>query len=75
MAKTIFIVIICLAIVITIIFSIGQNSTDKSTIIDCDTLCKQMGSKGWSFPGVRPIGTFFYSKEECIPACQNRFKK
>ena len=65
-------VLAVLIIIFGISFWVGQgiNSTAK---IDCNTLCFQAGNN-WLFPGAGN-GNIFPTQDDCISACQTRFKK
>lgn len=49
---------------------IGDSKTKKS----CETACVQIRDMGWMFPGMKP-GNPLSSRENCVSACQARFKK
>lgn len=70
------VIIVILIIILAIIIWDGQKTTNPKIEINCQTACHQIGNNNWIFPGAGPISVnIFSTKEDCISACQARFKK
>jgi hypothetical protein len=71
---------ILILIVLIIIFAINflseQKTTNKKIKINCETACLKVGKAGWTFFGAGPISiNSFSTHEDCVYACQTKFKK
>jgi hypothetical protein len=71
---------IIIVIVLIIIFVINiiavQDNTNKEVKINCDDMCFKIGDNSWISPGLDPVNqNTYFTKEECVFACQTRFKK
>ena len=69
---------IIIVLIIILLFSIsvgvGQKNNPETIKINCETACKKIGPDRWFFPGVSSKDAFS-TEEDCISACETRFKK
>ncbi|MBU2540252.1 hypothetical protein KJ786_03790 [Patescibacteria group bacterium] len=76
-AEKIEIAILIILIIIWIInIWVKQKTANPKISINCDMACHQIGNVEWFFPGPGPISqNTFSTQEDCISACQAKFKK
>jgi hypothetical protein len=70
-----YVLIIVAVIIIIILFFTLFGNNGKKTNIDCNTACRNIANKGWTFPGAKPLGVYFFTQEECTTSCKKIFKR